>query len=187
MKRWYKSTAVALLAVLALAPGACGGDDDGGGDGETGSGDRETTTTAADPETTTTAALTPEEQVLRDYDAARQAVVASANPPNPDHPDLLAHFGGDALARQRSTLREWQGLNVGAQTTVETHPEVTSINGTVATVRDCFTDTSQVVDLATGEPGESGSTTQHVDVTLEQRDGVWILTRQELREDPCPS
>jgi len=70
---------------------------------------------------------------------------------------------------------------------VETHPEVTSINGTVATVRDCFTDTSQVVDLATGEPGESGSTTQHVDVTLEQRDGVWILTRQELREDPCPS
>jgi hypothetical protein len=185
VERWFRRTAVALSAVLVLALGACGGDDDSGDD-ETGAGDRETTTTTEES-TTTTAALTPEEQVLRDYDAARQAVVASANPPNPDHPDLLAHFGGDALARQQSLLREWQDLNVGARTTVETHPEVTSITGTAATVRDCFTDSSQVIDLATGRPGESGSTTQHVDVTLEQRDGVWILTRQELREDPCPS
>jgi hypothetical protein len=185
VKRWFRSAACALAAVLVL--GACGG---GGGDDDesAGSGDRETTTTtAAEPETTTTAALTPEEQVLRDYDAAHQAIIAASNPPDPNHPDLLAHMGGDALARQQSQLRQWQGLNVAADTSVVSRPEVTSISGSVATVRDCFTDTTTIIDLSTGQPGQSGSTTQHVDVTLEQRDGVWLLAYQVLREDPCPA
>ena len=183
MERWYRSTAVALLVVLAL--GACGG---GGGDDDegAGSGDGETTTSTADEETTTTAALTPEEQVLRDYEAAAQAAVAASNPPDPNHADLVRYWGGDALARLQRAITQWQGLNLGSQQTTETHAEVTSVAGDSATVHDCFVNTSQFVDLASGQPsGQPETVTLNVDVTLEHRGDVWVAVLQENRSEPC--
>jgi hypothetical protein len=186
VKRWYPSTAVALvlMSALVLALGACGGGDD---DDESGrADDRDTTTTRAEETTTTTAALTPEEAVLRDYQAAAQAAVAASNPPDPNHADLLRYWGGDALARIQSTLAQWQGLNLGSQQTTETHPEVTSVAGDSATLHDCFVNTSQFVDLATGQPsGEPETVTLNVDVTLERHGDVWVAVLQETRSEPC--
>ena len=179
---------LATLTALALVVAGCG--DDAGGEGATGTTaaeDESSTTNEAEGEApSTTAPPTPEEQVLFDYGNARDAINVAANPPNPEHPELLKYWTGDSLAQVQSTFTQWKGLNIGAQSTVEVDAEVISIAGDVAVVVDCFVDTTQMVDLATGRAaGAPEVTTQHTDVRLERSEGVWKIGRQEKRQDPC--
>ena len=182
--RALAAMAAALLTLGSLA--ACGGDDDGG-DAEAIEDLDATTTTEAGGETTdTTEALTPEEQVVAAYTAAQNAFSAASNPPNPDAPELATSYTGDALARLQENLRGMQASGAGAQTTVELHPSAVVISGTTATLVDCFVDNTQMVELGTGRPlGSPGQTTLHVDVSLEQVDGVWKVADQTERSTPC--
>jgi len=175
-----------LVAVLALA--ACGDDSGGGASDESGSESAEhsgDSTTTETPASSTTAALTPEEEVLRDYQLATDAGIAASNPPNPEHPDLVRYWGDDALALSQSDIGQWQGLGIGMISEVEVDAAVVTLTGDTAVVRDCFTDTTRSIELATGETSEPGSTTQLVEVSLERRDGIWVAVHQEMLADSC--
>ena len=180
-----KRGAAAVAAVVAL--GACGGDDgseaaDSGSEPNAGESAGPTTT---EPTTTTTAPLTPQEEVLRDYQAATDAVAAAGNPPDPDHPDLLLYLGDDALARVQDTISQWRSLGVGMVSEIQIDASVVSVAGDTAVVRDCFTDTSHSVDLDSGQESETGSSTHFVEVTLERRNDVWVSVQQERLGDTC--
>lgn len=182
--------ALATAALLVLSSSACGGDDDAAGADETESevdGSTTSETTASDEDTTTTTvALTPEEELLRDYEAANVAFSEAHNPPNPDSPGLLAHYAGDRLERIQSRIEGMRGAGAGGVNSVEVHPSNVVITGDTATLRDCFVDRSQHVDLATGELlGEPGETVGHVDVELQRIDGVWKVVQETPREDTC--
>jgi hypothetical protein len=171
-------TSLVVAAVLLLA--ACNGN---GGDAA------DTTTTTAPDDTTTSAAPTTtslEDEVIRDYEAANAALSAAGNPPNPNHPDLLRYWTGDALAFMQSRLTQLQANNVGAENTVETHPVVRSLSGDTAQLDDCFVDHTQLINLATNEPvGDPGTTTQNAEVQMQRGPDVWQIAVQTVRDEPC--
>lgn len=182
----------AFAGVLLVATAACGGDD-GGGDDAT---EAEGPTTSAeapessggDDETTTTAPLSPEDEVIRDYEAASAAFSAAANPPDPDAPDLAAHFTGSSLTRYQTTLRSLQEAGAYAENSVEHRVVDVLIVGETARVQDCFVDTTEQFSAATGESlGGASTTTMHVDVELQRVDDVWKVAERTERNDPCPA
>ncbi|MGH9116603.1 MAG: hypothetical protein ACRD0A_01605 [Acidimicrobiales bacterium] len=180
---------VALACALLLAGAACNGSDDdtAGGDTPTADDAGSTTTTAA-PTTTEapTTTLTPEEEVLAAYRAAKAAIDAAHDPPNPNHPDLLALVGGEALTRTQGLLTQLQGQGVAVVGTTETHPTLVSLAGESAQVEDCFVNRSQYVNPTTREPiGQAGETVLHVRSELERLNGTWKLTASQELSDPC--
>jgi len=176
-----------VAVALLLAGAACNGDDDEAG-GDTTTTDADTGTTAA-PTTTQapTTTLTPEEEVLAAYRAADAAVSAAFDPPNPNHPDLLAHLSGDALARVQSQVSQLQGQGVSVVSTLEAHPVLRSIAGQTAIVEDCFVIQEQIVDSATRAPvGEPGTqVVVHIESTLERIDGTWKVVREQELSESC--
>jgi hypothetical protein len=186
MRRAGRALAAVAGALMVLGVVACGGDDDDSGDASAVE-DLDTATTEAggDAETTSTT-LSPEDQVIADYTAASAAFSTAANPPNPDAPDLAAHFTGASLSRYQDALRSLQAAGATAQNTVEHHPIDVSVTGETAQLEDCFVDTTQQFNAATGEAlGGPSTTTLHVDVTLQLIDGVWKVAERSERSDPC--
>jgi hypothetical protein len=172
------------LALSVLA-GACNGDDEAGGDGTT---TTDAPATTAEPTTTeaTTTTLTPEEEVLTAYRNAANAVYAAYDPPNPNHPDLLAHLSGDILARVQNLLTQYQSQGVSIVGTVQLAPTLVTMAGDSAVVEDCFVDRSQSVNTATREPvGQPSETVLHIEGHLERVDGTWKVVRQEELPEPC--
>jgi hypothetical protein len=173
----------ATAAVLALAA-ACGDDDDAADGGATTTAAEATTPSTTAPATTTT--LSPEEEVLAAYRAARAAIDASYNPPNPNLPDLLALVGGEALTRVQSNLTQLQGQGVNLVGTTETHPTLTSLAGDAAVVEDCFVNRAQYVNQATGQPvGQPGESVLHVENQLQRIGGSWMLMVSQELDDQC--
>jgi hypothetical protein len=169
-----------LIAATVLLVVACNGNGDDAADSTTSTA-RETTTTLA-PSTT----VSPEDEVIRDYQAATEALSAAFNPPNPQHPDLLRYWTGDALAFYQSRINQLQANNVGAENTIETHPVVRSVTGDAAVLDDCIVDSTQLINLATNEPvGDPGNTTQGLDVEMQRGADVWQISVRTAREDPC--
>jgi hypothetical protein len=170
---------------LSLLGAACNGDDEAGGDGTTTSDEPATT---AEPTTTeaTTTTLTPEEEVLTAYRNAANAVYAAYDPPNPNHPELLAYLSGDILARVQNLLTQYQSQGVSVVGTVQLAPTLRTMAGGTAVVEDCFVDRSQTVNTATREPvGQPSETVLHITGHLERIDGSWKVVRQEELTDPC--
>jgi hypothetical protein len=180
---------VRVLAIaLAVAMSACGGDDSDDADTS-----ESTTTTEAESSgggenaASTTTALSPEDEVVRDYEAASAAFSAAANPPNPDAAELAEHFTGSSLTRYQTTLRSLQAAGATAHNTVEHRVLNVVISGETAEVRDCFVDTTEQFNAATGESlGGASTTTMHVDVQLQLVDGVWKVAERTERSEPCP-
>ena len=186
--RTHARSLAAAVVILVLGLAACGDDDDSETSDATTTTAADTSNTEAtdDAETTTTTPLSPEDEVLRDYAAANASFSAAANPPNPDSPDLAAHYTGVSLTRVQNNLRGVQSTGAGMQNSVELHPSGVSITGDVAVLVDCFIDRTQMVDLATGQPvGQAGETTVHVDVRLERVDGVWKIAEQTEKPESC--
>ncbi|MGH9137626.1 MAG: hypothetical protein ACRD0G_11350 [Acidimicrobiales bacterium] len=171
--------------MLVLAPGlsACG--DDGSSDDAA----SDETTTSADTTSTTAASsttLSAEQEVLAAYEAANDAFLAAVDPPNPEHPDLLATRTGASLARTQSNLRGMASQGVGGNVSYESNPTDVAIDGEQATLEDCFVDHTQLYDLATGAPvGEPGTTVLNLDVTMQRVDGVWMLADGIQLEATC--
>ncbi len=179
--------AVALAIAVLSAAGACNGDDDAAGATSTANDAGATTTTAA-PATTeaTTTTLTPEEEVLAAYRATTAALAAAYDPPNPNHPDLLAHMAGEALNRTQGLLEQLVGQGVSLVGTVELFPTLVTLAGDTAVVEDCFRDRSQYVNTVTRAPvGEPGETVLHIESNLERIDGVWKVVREQELSEPC--
>ena len=181
----------AFAGVLLVAGAACGGDDgtddDASAEGPTTSGGAPESP-RGDDGSTTTAAVSPEDQVVRDYEAASAAFSAAANPPNPDAPELAGHFTGSSLTRYQTTLRALQEAGAYAENLVEHGVVDVRIVGETAQLQDCFVDTTEQFSAATGESlGGASTTTMHVDVELQRADGVWKVAERTERNDPCPA
>lgn len=179
MRHWVR--VVGSVAVLALVLGSCGGDDDDSGSAD--GADEETTSTAGE---TTTTTLSPEDEVLAAYQAASDALLAAHDPPNPDHPDLLATHAGDALSRVQDSLRSYAAEGVSLVGTIEPDPTPTSILDTTAVIEDCVVNREQQVYTDTRESlTEIEETVVHIESHLERIDGTWkVVSEQELSE-PC--
>lgn len=181
------------VAGVVLVLSGCGGDDGGSGGEE-----REPASQAAggsEPEetTTTTTALSPEEQeVLDAYEAANEAVVAAYDPADPEHPDLHATHGGQALFNLMNHLVNYQmeGLSVVA-TSSENDPEVISVSGDEAIVEDCVSEVLETFDAETREPvRDPEMSVAHSHIHMERRDGTWKVIRAEpavegVAEETC--
>jgi hypothetical protein len=92
----------AVAVALAVGLSACGGDDADEADTAeptTATTDAGSSTQGESAGATTTAALSPEDEVVRDYEAASAAFSAAANPPNPDAPSWP----------RTSPVRRWRG------------------------------------------------------------------------------
>jgi hypothetical protein len=130
--------------------------------------------------------VSPEQVVIQDYQAGTAALSAAFNPPNPQHPDLLRYWTGDALTFMQSRITQLQANNVAYQNTIETHPVVRSISGDIAVIDDCIEDHTQTINLATNEPvGNPGNTIQGIDVEMQRGADVWQIAVRTAREEPC--
>ena len=177
---------LALASALLLAGAACNGDDEAGS--ATTTNDSGPATTAA-PSTTLapTTTLSPEDEVLAAYRAANDAINVAFDPPNPNHPDLVAHFSGEALSRVQGRVSQFEGQGVSVIGTLESDPAVLSLAGGSAVVEDCFVAHDQIVDSVTrqpiGDPGEP--VVVHVESHLELIDGTWKVVSEQELSDPC--
>lgn len=173
--------AMAAVGALALVLGACGGDDGGGEDGDAATDE----SSGADESTTTT--LSPEDEVIAAYDRAQEAVEAAFDPPNPEHPDLLASYAGPLLERQQARLAEYQVDGVSdVLVSKESDPQVVEIGDTTAVVEDCMTEVLQYTDTETREPqGEPRTYTALTESDLELIDGTWKIVDGRTIEEAC--
>lgn len=174
-----------LLVVGAMiALSACGGDAAGEEADEDPSTtvDESTSTTIA-----TTTTLSPEEQVLADYEAAQAAITAAFDPPDPDHPDLLATLAGEHLDRVQVRLSQYE-LEGRSDVLIskQSDPRVISIDDTTAVVENCVTEILQYTDTETREPlGEQRTYTALLNVDLELIDGTWKIVDGETIDETC--
>jgi hypothetical protein len=183
----------AFVGALLVVTAACGGDDgteanDDDTESENAATSEQEPESSTGDESTTTAPLSPEDEVIRDYEAASAAFSAAANPPNPDAPELAEHFTGSSLTRYQTTLRSLQEAGATAENSVEHRVLNVTIVGETAQVQDCFVDTTEQFSATTGESlGGASTTTMHVDVELQRVDGVWKVAERTERNDPCPA
>lgn len=175
--------AMATVCALAVVVSSCGGgdgDDESSRDSTT---DESTTTTVE----TTTTTLSPEEQVIADYNAAQAAVKEAYDPADPEHPDLLAHYAGTMLERHQFTLTEYQLEGVSdVLLSKESDPQVVSLDDTTAVVEDCMTEVLQMTDSDTREPQADERTyTVLLRDELELIKGTWKIVDGEGIEETC--
>ena len=178
----WRAAAVAALGVTLFAAlvAACGDDDTA----EESSGGQDVESTTTSEGTTTT--LSPEDEVLQAYEAAGEALFAAYDPPDPEHPDLLAHLAGDALERAQADLAQLQSQGTSYVGTLEPHPTLTSLAGDTAVVEDCFVQTAQLIDTETRQPhGEETESVVHIESHLERVDGSWKVVREQELSEPC--
>jgi hypothetical protein len=180
---------------LAVLVAACSSDDDDQAAGEEASSRRETTTTAAGETATTLSARAAEEQAVRDaHDAAVEARIDSAAPPNPDPdwPALLETHTGLMLEQWQSTVQALQlnGFAIRYPDGTQHRSEVDSINfdesegQDVAILEVCTVDDGERIDVPSGQVLSSGVVTIQSTEAMRKEDGVWKLAeRQENSTD----
>jgi hypothetical protein len=125
--------------------------------------------------------------VLADYTAATEAVQAAFDPPDPQHPDLLATHAGPQLERYQTRLAEYQ-IEGRSDVLVskETNPQVISVDDITAVVEDCLTEVLQYTDTVTREPqGEPRTYTVLIRDDLELVDGNWKVVDGRTVEETC--
>jgi hypothetical protein len=187
MRPHARTLAAAVAAMLVLGMVACGGDDDSAaGDTEqaTEAADDATTTTAAES-SATTAAPTPEDQAVAAYRAAYDAYFAALNPPNPQSPELMAGFSGEALTTMIDTVFRARDDGVYVVGSFEMHPEVASATATEVLLVDCVVETNTTFDAATGAERDSGRYVHNRRATVVNTDGVWSVAAFEHVEEQC--
>jgi hypothetical protein len=171
------------VAVLSLLLVACSGSSDArhdttGGSGGGGGGEpTDSTSTTADPRVP---------GVLDGYDAYWIAVLAAADPPDPDNSQLADHASGDELDRVRSMLTDLAGSGDVMRGSYGHDASVRSIDGDSAVVADCLAPRTTILDAATGQVtvGETtgwGLVTAHMVLDGE----VWKVAQIEAAEEAC--
>jgi hypothetical protein len=182
MKPAGRALAAAAGALMVLGIAACGGDDDDDASADAGGQLDETTTT----EDVTTTTLAPEQQVWSDLEAGYQAVASVAGRPDPDAPELAAHFTGESLQGFQDAMRDLQAGGASS-TTISLHQYSVAVGGTIAQVDYCFVDTSQHLD-ATGNPaGAPEVTSMRANAQMEHVDGTWKMSSSTIEPEQCPA
>ena len=188
MRPHARTLAAAVAAMLVLGLVACGGDDDSAaGDTEqaTEAADDATTTTAGESSATTTTSPAPEDQAIAAYRAAYDAYFAALNPPNPQSPELMTGFSGDALTTMIDTVFRARDEGVYVVGSFEMHPEVAFATATEVLLVDCVVETNTTFDAATGAERDSGRYVHNRRATVVNTDGVWSVAAFEHVEEQC--
>lgn len=176
--------AVSLAALLMTA--ACSGDDSGDDDevedeaaGDSEAAEESVTTTEADATTTTTEAEEPEdpaEAAEAAYVASVEAEATALNPPDAEHPDLLATETGNALEAMEGVIggleAEGAALDMDVQEVVVLDVDVSSER--YVSVYSC--EIRVVQRLVDGEP--EGEAQRYLNLTtggMVPTDDGWML------------
>lgn len=189
--RW--SLAAAVLAMVLVA---CGGDDaeDDGGDASATTVEPEGSEQSESDGPGDTEPLTPEDEVLAAYEEAKDAMAAAFAVPDPEHPDLLAHWGKPALTHLQVSLENYElngHANIGE---IENHDPVVRFDAEdpdVVWVTVCMKDMSYDIDAESREPiagvtSEEDALIMEVRDRLQRIDGAWVVMETEEREiDGC--
>lgn len=153
-------------------------------------GDTTPPTTALHPSTNTTTEAepeAPEAAVLAGYRAFWMAFLRAGNPMDPQHPDLAATATGAQLEQvQRAFVARRAGSEV-IRGTIEPHPRlVGAVEGTSATVADCYIDDSHIFDAATGAQKDDPAPVNHqVRVDMVLVDSTWKVAAIHYEGKGC--
>jgi hypothetical protein len=180
----------AVIAAVILFGAACNDDkNDGPASGTDDSGlsseVASDTTTSTNPTTTT---LSADEQVLQAYRAAWAAVEKALDPPNPQHPELLATHTGSALRLVQTQATDLQSQGAVARGAVEVHPKLLSRSDTEATIEDCIVDRGHVFDPATGQRLDLNAPDVYINHGKSHmifEEGQWKRESSEQLSDTC--
>ena len=178
--RRMATAAVALALLLA----GCGGSGEPAAGGEV-----PTPPTTASPASTSTTVSTAEiEQAVVDaYLTSWEAYHAASDPADPTSPALAETMTGPALEQAVESLEAFRITGrVGRfpeGSIAERHPEVVSLLGQEATVRDCRVDDSQIVIAATGEVVNDLVGTARYEASMVAEDGRWKVRSLTVVEE----
>lgn len=185
------AVALALVAVVFLAP-ACSGDDDDGAIPTTSSSRRTTSSSGASTSTsstdTTTAGTAVEQEIQTRYTAFWEArFQANQAPPNPTHPGLREYATGAQLENviSETTRNRDEGLAFRRpeDSVYERRVRVVSVDGDTARLQDCVTNDGIVYRVASGEVIDDSVNTRSLEAVMRLVDGEWRLeTTRVLQE-----
>jgi len=162
--------AIRLAATLSVALlGACNGDRE----------PSPATTSTTDQVTTTTSATEAAERAaLEGYRAYWDAYLKSADPMDPENPLLAQHATGPALETVQKAFLALKSAGKVIRGELDLAPRVVTVDGGMATVRDCYGDGTGVYDAATGAREDEPSGQRHlVTATLRLDEGTWKVER----------
>ena len=176
-----RSMATAAVAVALLAAG-CGGSD------EPPAAATVTSTTVAKETTSTTAdGEQAEEAVLSAYLAATEAYDDASDPPDPEHPALVATQTGPALEQAVRQLSAYKATGRAGrdrpESISERRPEVVSVGDAEAVIRDCTIDDGIVVNTQTGEVVNDLVQTFLFEGHMVIEDGRWKLSSLLIEDE----
>ncbi len=152
---------------------------------------RPTTGTSALGTSTTepTSKWTSEQQgVIDAYGRAMSAFdQATADPPNPDSPALLATTIDPVLAEVRNLASSWKGFGQALRYPANSAHRIDALSvevvGNTATIETCNVDDGVLYEPATGKVLNDKVTTAHDKATMTLVDGSWKLaTRAQLEK-----
>jgi hypothetical protein len=161
---------------VALLAGGCSSS--GGGASTT-----TTTTSSAAPTTTTNSAG---QQVEAGYRSFWDAYLQAADPMNPTNPVLAAHASGDELQQVQTAFAEHFAKGEVIRGRLDLSPHVQSVDGTTATVSDCYGDSTHVFDATTGQQKDpAGDNHFQITATLVLDAGTWKITTIKKEGEGC--
>jgi hypothetical protein len=170
------------LLALALLGASCAGSNEVPGNGDA------VPTTAAPEGVDTTATTVPAEEaaVVAAYEDFWEAYLEAADPMDPSHPVLAEHAVNPQLERLQKSFLSRRSSGEVIRGTLDLAPEVVSVNGGTARLRDCYADSTGVYDVETGERKDTPTGVRHR-VTAEMvLDGaVWKVGDITREGDGC--
>ena len=156
------------VVVIALVLAAC----------SNGKADTSATTSTTRASTTTSAPSTAEQKVLADYHAFWDAYLAASNPMDPQNPVLAEHAAGGELEQLQKAFLALKSAGRVIRGQFDLAPRVVSIDGSAATVRDCYGDNTGTYDAATGARQDVASGKRHLAMaTLRLDGGMWKVVQ----------
>lgn len=174
---------LAATLALGLLAGACRSSE---GDGDTATATTTNSTTEAVESTTSTTEASPDAEVLAGYRRFWDAYLTAADPMDPTHPDLLEAATGAQLERVQRAFLARQASGEVIRGSLDLAPEVVEVDGTTATVTDCYADDTHIFDVASGEQKDPPDIVSfRVTASLELVDGVWKVADLVQEGEGC--
>lgn len=143
-------------------------------------------TSASGSAPTTSAVNAVTQQVENGYRAFWDAYLQSADPMNPTNPALEAHATGDELHQVQAAFADHFAKGEVIRGRLDLSPHVGAVNGTTATVTDCYGDSTHVFDAATGQQkDEPGDNHFQITASLILDGDTWKVTSIEKQGEGC--
>ena len=172
-------SALACLPIaLVVLVGACSS----GGSDASPTTSASTSTTAA-----TTSSAPPEASAVESgYRAFWDAYLSAADPMNPTNPVLAAHASGDELQQVQAAFAQHFANGEVIRGRLDLSPRVQSVDGSAATVTDCYGDSTHVFDATTGaQKDPQGDNHFQITAHLVLDGGVWKVSSISKEGEGC--